>query len=101
MIPAIVTNVIPKKIEEGDGNGDGKGRRKSWVQRLKGEKKKEEGLVKVVYMPRREYLKFFARGLKGEYVGSEAERRWTEEELEEAFGEFRPKEGKKGYRAPT
>jgi hypothetical protein len=56
--------------------------------------------MKVVYMPRRDYLKFFARGLKGEYIGSEPWRRWSEEELEERFAQYKPPPRKKGYRAP-
>jgi hypothetical protein len=62
----------------------------------------EKGITKVVYMPRREYMKFFARDLKGEYVGTEPFRRWSEGELDEVFKGFQPKVGKKGgYRAPT
>ncbi|KAF4635419.1 hypothetical protein G7Y89_g2658 [Cudoniella acicularis] len=83
IIPAIVTNVIPSgppKVEEA---------KKGLMGKLKGKKKNKDkdgkGLVKVVYMPRREYLKYFARGLKGEYTGTEPERRWSEEELEREF----------------
>ena len=82
----------------------GRKRRKSFLGKLRGEgsgKKKEggEGMVKVVFMPRREYKKYFARGLKGEYIGTEPERRWTEQELNEAFGMYRPKkEEKRGFK---
>jgi hypothetical protein len=64
--------------------------------------KESKGLTKVVYMPRREYMKYFARDLKGEYVGTEPFRRWSEGELSERFREFQPVRGKKvGYKAPT
>jgi len=105
IIPAIVTNVIPREAKDSKDN-DEKGerkRRKSFLGKLRGEGKKKEGgqgIVKVVFMPRREYRKFFARGLKGEYIGSEPERRWTEEELDETFGMYRPQKEKKGYRPP-
>lgn len=121
IIPAIVTNVIRgngggKKEggdeKEGSGNGDGdrNGRRKSFLGKLRGEGRKKNGSgekegvlkVKVVFMPRREYKKFFARGVQGEYVGSEPERSWTEEELDEMFGMYRPpKVEKKGYIPPS
>jgi hypothetical protein len=107
IIPAIVTNVIASPSEEKKEEGS-KERRKSFgsgfMQKLKGSpdgKKKEggNGFVKVVFMPRREYKKFFARGLEAEYIGSEPERRWTETELDEMFGMYRPvKEEKKGFR---
>lgn len=108
IIPAIVTNVIPSvKVNTlGTGDGEAKGRRKSFMAKLKGDKKEKreesgKGLVKVVYMPRREYTKFFARDLKGEYIGSEPYRQWTEGELEAAFKQYKPQEKKqKGYRPP-
>jgi hypothetical protein len=40
-------------------------------------------------MPRSDYLKHFARNEVDEYVGTEPERRWGDEELEEAFGRYR------------
>jgi hypothetical protein len=40
-------------------------------------------------MPRAEYLKHFAHDAKGMYVGTEAQRSWTEKGLEIEFGEFR------------
>jgi hypothetical protein len=102
IIPAIVTNVIPRAKAEGEGEKK-KGR---FLSKFKGgEKKKDEekGIVKVVYMPRREYLKYFARDLKGDYIGSEPYRRWTEEELVETFKQYIPKSAgkKKGYRPPS
>lgn len=85
IIPAIVTNVIPEEKPEGE-----KKRRGSFIKMLKGEGKKKEGMVKVVYMPRREYKKWFARDLTGEYIGSEPYRQWGEAELEETFGKYKP-----------
>ena len=40
-------------------------------------------------MPRGEYLKHFARDDNGNYIGTESERRWSEEELDDAFGAYR------------
>jgi hypothetical protein len=88
IIPAIVTNVIPEEKPEGE-----KKRRGSFIKMLKGEGRRKEGdkgMVKVVYMPRREYKKWFARDLTGEYIGSEPYRQWGEAELEETFGKYRP-----------
>jgi len=105
IIPAIVVGVIPAaKIDGENGSGEGKKRKGSFLGKLKGKKdegKEGKGLTKVVYMPRREYLKFFARGLKGEYIGTEPWRQWSEEELEREFGRYKPEPPKKGYRAPT
>jgi hypothetical protein len=99
IIPAIVVDVIPSaKV------GEEKKRKSSggFLRILKGEGKKDgqgKGVTKVVYMPRREYLRFFARGPKGEYTGTEEFRRWSEEELEREFGRYRPVVVKKGYRS--
>jgi len=104
IIPAIVVNIIPSPKKTSPVQAEPEGKRRSIFGRLKGEKKEKDGLIKmkVVYMPRREYLKFFARGLKGEYVGSEPYRQWTEDELENAFGKYTPEQPKKGgYRVPT
>merc|ERR1712093_291764 len=76
------------------------------LSKLKGSREKEQKdkIMKVVYMPRREYQKWFARDEKGNYVGSEEHRRWTEEELEEAFKQYKPeptKEKKTGLLSGT
>jgi hypothetical protein len=102
IIPAIVVDVIPSaKSVEGEQK---RSRRTSFLKKLKGEKKHdvgEKGLVKVVYMPRRDYLKWFARGTNGEYIGSEPYKKWTKDELEEAFKQFKPAPiVKSGYRPP-
>jgi hypothetical protein len=40
-------------------------------------------------MPRKEYLKYFARDSKNMYIGTESERIWTDEELESRYGRYR------------
>jgi hypothetical protein len=39
-------------------------------------------------MPRVEYLKHFAHDENGRYIGREAQRSWTEKELEIKFGTY-------------
>ncbi|KAK4986992.1 hypothetical protein LTR66_004829 [Elasticomyces elasticus] len=41
------------------------------------------------FMPRREYLKYFALDEQGNYIGSEVQHPWSEEELLETFGKYR------------
>jgi len=91
IIPAIVTNVIISRPVSSDPKE--KKRRKSFTTIFKGDKKSNEfskGLTKVVFMPRREYLKYFAKDDNGGYIGTEPQRQWTEVELDEKFGEYRP-----------
>lgn len=58
---------------------------------------KEKGRLKIVYMPREEYLKHFAKDKVGNYSGTEPERTWTDAELNEAFRMYQPPaEGKSG-----
>jgi hypothetical protein len=45
--------------------------------------------LKIVLMPRSEYAKYFARDKSGAYIGTEEERSWTEEELEERYGAYK------------
>lgn len=40
-------------------------------------------------MPRRDYTKYFARNEADEYFGTEPEKTWSDEDLEEAFGRYR------------
>lgn len=99
IIPAIITDVIPAEKTPVEP------KKKGLLGRLKGDKQKgvksEKGIMKVVFMPRREYQKFFARDLKAEYIGTEPYRQWKEEELEEMYGKYKPEKiAKKGYRAP-
>ncbi len=99
IIPAIVTGVIPAenkdKVEP---------KKRSLLGKLTGKKEEvvdsEKGVLKVVFMPRREYQKFFARDLNGNYIGSEPFRRWKEEELVQLYGRYKPaKVERKGFRA--
>ena len=39
-------------------------------------------------MPRKDYKAYFARDRSGDYAGTEPEREWTQEQLDERFGEF-------------
>jgi len=89
-------DVIPAKKAEGLEEA-AKKRRPSLLGKLKGDKKKDDGkpITKVVYMPRRDYLKYFARGLQGEYIGSEPYKQWTEEELDDSFKQYKPVVDKK------
>ncbi|KAN0110238.1 hypothetical protein V8E51_006625 [Hyaloscypha variabilis] len=101
IIPAIITDVIP--AENKNKVGEGEKKKKGLLGKLKGAKKEEakseKGVLKVVFMPRREYQKFFARDLKGNYIGSEPFRRWTEEELQELYGRYKPaKLERRGFR---
>ena len=101
IIPAIVVDIIPsqKTIEEQER----KKAKNSFMRKLKGEAKKDEskGLTRVVYMPRREYLKWFARDLEGKYIGTEPYKRWEEDELEATFAQYKPVVVKrKGYTPP-
>ena len=101
VIPAIVTNVIPRARVDGSGAGAGKEKKAGgFLKKLKGAKRDEvvpggsaeaPGIMKVVYMPRGEYLKYFAKDLKGEYIGTEPYRRYTEEELEERYQQYIPR----------
>lgn len=96
IIPAIVVDVIPAKKAEALEEATKK-RRPSLLGKLKGDKRKDDGkpITKVVYMPRRDYLKYFARGLQGEYIGSEPYKQWTEEELDDSFKQYKPVVDKK------
>lgn len=54
-------------------------------------KDKVQSTSKVVFMPRREYKKYFAKDKEGQYIGTEPQREWTEEELEDEFGQYQKK----------
>jgi hypothetical protein len=54
-------------------------------------KQKEPITSKTVWMPRRDYKKYFARDKDGNYIGTEPQREWTEEELEDEFGQYHKK----------
>lgn len=51
-------------------------------------KDKEPSTTQVVWMPRGEYKKHFAKDNSGRYIGTEPQREWTEEELEDEFGQY-------------
>jgi ribosome recycling factor len=92
IIPAIVTNVIPASDPNYVSPEGAKKRRNSLAKVFKKEKEEDKSKLKtrVVFMPRREYLKWFAKDENGEYIGTEPKKQWTEEELDETFGKFRP-----------
>ncbi|KFY33361.1 hypothetical protein V494_07687 [Pseudogymnoascus sp. VKM F-4513 (FW-928)] len=80
IIAVIVTNVVPaekpKEVEK----------KRSFMSRVRGAE--EPSTTKAVWMPRREYKKFFAKDSAGNYIGTEPKREWTEEELEDEFGQY-------------
>lgn len=97
-------------VESGEKTSTKHKRRSSLMMKLRGkgeksekekEREKKEGITKVVYMPRGDYLKWFAKS-DGVHSGTEPYRRWSETELEETFGKYRPKKEEKttGYRPP-
>jgi hypothetical protein len=100
IIPAIVTDVVPneKPVEE-----EGTKKKGGFFGKFEGKKGgddldalgQKKGITRVVYMPRRDYLKYFAKDENGNYIGSEPYRRWTEGELEEQFAKYKPAVGKK------
>jgi hypothetical protein len=97
IIPAIVTDVVPSErtVQEEAGKKKGLlGRFKGKKEEVVGGNGERKGVTKVVYMPRREYLKFFAKDENGLYIGSEPQKKWTEEELEAEFAKYKPKVGK-------
>jgi hypothetical protein len=51
--------------------------------------KERDSRIKVVEMPRGEYLKHFAQDRTGASVGTEIRRDWTEEELDFKFGMYK------------
>jgi hypothetical protein len=44
--------------------------------------------IMVVMMPRREYLRYFARNVDGEYIGTEPEQCWRQGDLDREFGRY-------------
>jgi hypothetical protein len=80
-VPVLVANSEPK-VEE----------RKGFMGKMKGlvSGKDKEGKLRVVYMPRREYLKYFAKDDDNNYVGTEPQKSWTDEELDKMFAKYVP-----------
>lgn len=60
-------------------------------QSLKNDK---AGKSRIVYMPRGDCLRYFAKDKDGDYAGTEPERTWTNEELDLAFGMYQPAQEK-------
>jgi hypothetical protein len=59
-------------------------------------------ITKVVFMPRAEYLKHFAKDYDGQYIGTEPRKEWTVEELEEKYGKYKKDlTSKRGQRGQT
>jgi hypothetical protein len=46
--------------------------------------------LRVMYMPQGEYLKRFARNSKRNYIGTEPERDWADEQLDDMGGKYKP-----------
>jgi hypothetical protein len=61
-------------------------RKKFFMGKFK--KDKELSTTKTVWMPRGEYTKYFAKDKDGKYKGTEPQREWTEEELDDMFGQY-------------
>ena len=75
-------------------------RKRSFIDKFKSEKSGK--ITKVVFMPRAEYLKHFAKDYDGKYIGTEPQREWTEEELEESYSKYKKDlTKKKGQRGQT
>jgi hypothetical protein len=51
--------------------------------------------VRVIRIPRSEYVRYFARNDRNEYIGTEPEREWSEGDLEREFGRYRDLEAPK------
>jgi hypothetical protein len=70
------------------------------MERIKGGKADSD--MKVVFMPRRDYLKHFAKDNDGRYIGTEPQKQWTLEELEDRFGIYKKDlTTKRGQRGST
>ena len=59
-------------------------------------------IIKVVFMPRAEYLKHFAKDYDGQYIGTEPRKEWTADKLEEKYGKYKKDlRAKRGQRGQT
>jgi hypothetical protein len=93
IIPVVVADIKPSLAptitrEDNKHQSSGVGK---FFKHKKTHSTENGATFKTVFMPRSEYLKYFATDDDGMYVGSESRRSWTVEELEKKFGEFRPK----------
>ncbi|KAG9240543.1 hypothetical protein BJ878DRAFT_525578 [Calycina marina] len=96
----VVTNVIPsiKPLSPNVGETKSKvAKIQNIFNKGKGEKETGDGRVtKVVFMPRVDFKEWFAKDDNGVYVETEPNREWTEEELDEEFGAYRPAKPEQG-----
>jgi hypothetical protein len=84
VLPYILTDIIPAMEKPSDAEP-----KKSGFKRfLNQARSKEDPSIKAVYMPRGEYKKYFAKDKDGKYIGTEPQRSWTAEELDEEFGQY-------------
>lgn len=97
IIAVIVTDVEPSK---GSGEStyvvinsytlmqtDEPSKKQSFLSKLK-PGSKVPSTTKSVWMPRSEYKKFFAKDKQGNYIGTEPPRTWSEDELDDEFGQY-------------
>ncbi|KFX98312.1 hypothetical protein O988_04414 [Pseudogymnoascus sp. VKM F-3808] len=85
IIAVIVTNVVPAQKPMAPEGSKGK---KTLLGKIR-KPRTPSNITKATWMPRREYKRFFAKDKDGNYIGTEPQREWTEEELEEEFGQCR------------
>jgi hypothetical protein len=87
--------VVPVTVTKKEADQSPSSEKHGFMGKMKGlmssSDKVTEGKLRIVHMPRREYLKYFAKDEKRNYVGTEPERSWTGEELDEMFGQYEPK----------
>ncbi|KAH8591898.1 hypothetical protein B0O99DRAFT_631250 [Bisporella sp. PMI_857] len=102
----VVLNVIPSAKSvvpnvEREETHDSKVTKITNIFQRRKEKKDsgKTGLMKVVFMPMRDYNKWFAKDNDGVYIGTGPSREWNEDELEEKFGAYRPAKGEQGINA--
>ena len=74
--------------KNGRNKADNYRRRKSLLGRLK-PNSTPKTKNKIVLMPRSECERFFATDENGSYIGTEDQRTWTEQELEDRYGKYK------------
>jgi hypothetical protein len=92
--PVIITDVLPDASKTSSKQ---EGKAEKLLHKLKGSKP-ETTNTKVVFMPDGDRKKWFAKDEDGKYVGSEPQKQWTEEELDERWGGNRPGPSKDPHR---
>jgi hypothetical protein len=98
IVPVIITDVIPDpeaQAKKPVGKGE-KLMQKLNLPQIGHKPPKGDGslITKVVFMPEGDRKKWFAKDKDKNYVGSEPHRQWTETELEERWGKYRPEKSK-------